>query len=128
MKISIKAFVAITLLISCVSAFAHHGWRSYTVDYDFTATVTSVTFRMPHAYIIAEDEAGKVWNFFLAPADRNLKFGYTEESIPVGVPIQLIGQHEVNGTEGKVHFANTLDGDNLYTYYYDNGTSSWERR
>lgn len=128
MKTSIRILCIATLLSISSSAFAHHGWRGYSVDYNFTATVTSVTFRMPHAYIIAEDEAGTVWNLFLAPADRNRKFGYDEDSIPTGVVLQLVGQHQAGGTEGKVHFANSLAGENYYTYYYDNGSTSWERR
>jgi hypothetical protein len=123
-----KIIVSIFALVFSLSAFAHHGWRSYALDYDFTATVTSVTFRMPHAYIVAVDEQGKEWNLFLAPADRNRKFGYDEDSIPTGVPLQLIGQHAANDNEGKVHFANSLEGENYYTYYYDNGTRSWDRR
>ncbi len=128
MKTSIKIMTIGALLSLSSAAFAHHGWRGYTVDYNFTATVTSVTFRMPHAFIVAEDEQGQVWNLFLAPADRNREFGYDEDSISVGVPLQLIGQHASNDNEGKVHFANSLEGENYYTYYYDNGSSSWSRR
>lgn len=126
MKNKFVSFLLITLFSGTASA--HHGWRSYDVDYDFTATVTSVRFAMPHASIVAVDEQGKEWQFFLAPADRNRTFGYDEDSIPIGVPLQLIGQHASGDTEGKVHFANSLEGENYYTYYYDSGDTSWERR
>jgi hypothetical protein len=123
-----RIFGSVLVLVFSLSASAHHGWRSYPVEYDFTATVTEVVHRMPHAYIYAEDEQGTVWHLFLAPSERNERFGYDGSSIPVGVPIQLIGQHERGGNEGKVHFANSLEGENYYTYYYDNGSSSWSRR
>lgn len=123
-----KILGSLFILLCSSSVIAHHGWRGYSVDYDFVATVTEVTFRMPHAYIVAVDKQGKEWNFFLAPADRNREFGYDEDSIPVGVPLQLIGQHASGDNEGKVHFANSLEGENYYTYYYDSGATSWERR
>ena len=115
------------LFVLSGSVHAHHGWRNYAVDFDFEATVSKTRYANPHDQIWVVDADGKEWNFLLAPPTRNRRLGFDETTVVDGQKVRLVGRHEEGGSEGKVHFIYDEEGETLYTYYYDNGVSSWER-
>ena len=108
------------------SAYGHHGWRSYKTPLEGKYTIVELRLGNPHDRLIAADKDGKEWNLLLAPPARNRRFGFNEDSVSVGDVIDIIGQQHPTKQEIKVHCIN-VDGENLYTYRYDSGTSSLRR-
>jgi len=113
------------LIFSSVS-YAHHGWGGYQERVKGSFTITDVKLGNPHDRLIATDEEGREWNLLLAPPARNRRFGFSEESVSVGDVIEIMGQRHPKRLEMKVHCIDK-DGENLYTYRYDNGRTSLER-
>jgi hypothetical protein len=116
----------VSLLLQSV-AQAHHGWGGYTERVEGAFTITQVKLGNPHDRLIALDEEGREWNLLLAPPARNRRFGFNEESVSVGDIIEILGQRHPKRLEMKVHCIEK-NGENLYTYRYDNGRTSLERQ
>lgn len=108
------------------AAFAHHGWGGYKERMEMTVTVTELILRNPHDRLKATDADGQEWDLLLAPPARNRRFGFSEESISVGDVVELYGMKHPARHEIKVHCL-YRDGENLYTYRYDNGRTSLSR-
>jgi len=108
-------------------AQAHHGWGGYVERVEGKFTVTDVKLGNPHDRLIATDERGQEWNLLLAPPARNRRFGFGKESVRVGDIIEILGQRHPKRLEMKVHCI-YRDGENLYTYRYDNGRTSLQRQ
>ena len=113
-------------LLLASAAFAHHGWGGYTEKIEMTVTITAVKLGNPHDRLLATDEEGNEWTLLLAPPARNRRFGFNEESVSVGDVLELFGQKHPKRLEMKVHCLNK-DGENLYTYRYNNGRTSLAR-
>lgn len=108
-------------------ANAHHGWGGYRQDIDMEVTITELKLGNPHDRLVAADDSGQEWNLLLAPPARNRRFGFNEDSLSVGDKVDLVGQKHPDRFEVKVHCINK-DGQNLYTYRYDNGRTSLSRQ
>ena len=121
------ALAVFALMIIAANSHSHHGWSGYTELMDIEVTVTQLRFGNPHDRLGVQDADGNVWDLLLAPPARNRKFGYDENVISVGDTVQLIAERHPDKLEAKTHFINSLDGDNIYTYYYDSGINSWDR-
>ncbi len=107
-------------------AYGHHGWGGYKETMEISVTITELKLGNPHDRLIAVDETGQEWNLLLAPPARNRRFGFSADSVSVGDVLQLFGQRHPSRLEMKVHCLNR-DGENIYTYRYDNGRTSLER-
>ena len=125
---------AVTLILSTLlflavgsTADAHHGWGGYKEDIRFSVTIKVLKLGNPHDRLVVTDESGQEWNLLLAPPARNRRFGFNEESLSVGDVVDLVGQKHPDRFEVKVHCINK-DGENLYTYRYDNGRTSLSRQ
>ena len=114
-------------LLLATTAFAHHGWGGYKEKMEMTVTITELKLGNPHDRLIATDEDGNEWNLLLAPPARNRRFGFNEESVSVGDVLELFGQKHPSRLEMKVHCL-YRNGENLYTYRYDNGRTSLSRQ
>ena len=121
----ILGFFGCVFLLSVASA--HHGWGGYKERVEGDFTVTDVKLGNPHDRLIATDSAGQEWNLLLAPPLRNRRFGFNEESVSVGETIEILGQRHPQRFEMKVHCI-YRSGENIYTYRYDNGRTSLQRR
>lgn len=119
-------FAAVTVVLLCSTALAHHGWGGYKEKIQGLFTIAELKLGNPHDRLIAMDDAGREWNLLLAPPARNRRFGFSEASIAVGDEVEIIGQKHPSRLEIKVHCINQGDR-NLYTYRYDNGRTSLER-
>jgi len=108
-------------------AEAHHGWGGYKERVEGVFKIVQVKLGNPHDRLIATDEQGREWNLLLAPPLRNRRFGFNEDSVSVGDTIEILGQRHPKRLEMKVHCID-MDGENLYTYRYDNGRTSLERQ
>jgi hypothetical protein len=109
------------------TAYAHHGWGGYKERVEGAYTITELKLGNPHDRLIATDSAGQEWNLLLAPPLRNRRFGFSEESVSVGDTIEILGQRHPKKFEMKVHCI-YRGGENIYTYRYDNGRTSLQRR
>ncbi len=124
---NVLAFFILFSALMQTNAFAHHGWRGYTVEFVMSAMVIEAKFGNPHDQIWVKDTKGQMWNFLLAPPAQNRRFGYDQTVIDVGDTVELIGQHSKTINEGKVHLINNAAGETIYTYYYESGQTSQER-
>jgi hypothetical protein len=124
MMVTAAALLAASLLTP--NAFAHHGWGSYKEDIEITLTITELKLGNPHDRLIATDADGQEWNLLMAPPARNRRFGFDETTVSVGQEVGLIGQKHPSRHEIKVHCL-FRDGDAVYTYRYNGGTSSLKR-
>lgn len=123
-SVLIGAIIGLSLLTPAV---AHHGWGGYKEDVEMRVTITELKLGNPHDRLVASDDAGQKWNLLLAPPARNRRFGFNEDSLSVGDVVDLVGQKHPSRLEIKVHCINR-DGENLYTYRYDNGRTSLARQ
>ena len=123
-SVLIGAIIGLSLLTPAV---AHHGWGGYKEDVEMRVTITELKLGNPHDRLVASDDAGRKWNLLLAPPARNRRFGFDEDSLSVGDVVDLVGQKHPSRLEIKVHCINR-DGENLYTYRYDNGRTSLARQ
>ena len=121
-------FTASTILglVFWSTASGHHGWGGYKEDIEFRVTIKELKLGNPHDRLIVTDGAGQEWNLLLAPPARNRRFGFDEKSLGIGDVVDLVGQKHPDRFEVKVHCLNK-DGENLYTYRYNSGTSSLRR-
>ena len=128
-KAHLTACAAAAVFLACLShqtAFAHHGWGGYKTDVEMTLIVSELKLGNPHDRLIATDAEGREWNLLLAPPARNRRFGFGEETLSVGDEIELFGRRHPKRLEIKVHCI-FLDGEDVYTYRYNNGKSSLQR-
>ena len=122
------AVIAATVLLLGLgpAALAHHGWGGYRTDIEITLTVSELKLGNPHDRLIATDAEGQEWNLLLAPPARNRRFGFDETTLSVGEEIELFGRRHPRRLEIKVHCIFS-EGEAVYTYRYNNGTSSLAR-
>lgn len=125
LRIFLIGFLGSTFLLTV--AEAHHGWGGYKERIRDTFTITELKLGNPHDRLIATDSDGQEWNLLLAPPARNRRFGFNEDSLSVGEKIEIYGQKHPDRFEMKVHCIDK-DGENLYTYKYNNGRTSLARQ
>mgnify|MGYP001824429122 CR=1 FL=1 len=123
--IVILSFLGSVFLLSTASA--HHGWGGYKERVEGAFTIQELKLGNPHDRLIATDDTGQEWNLLLAPPLRNRRFGFSEESVSVGETIEILGQRHPKRMEMKVHCI-YRGGEIVYTYRYDNGRTSLQRR
>jgi len=123
--IVILSFLGSGFLLSTASA--HHGWGGYKERVEGAFTIQELKLGNPHDRLIATDDTGQEWNLLLAPPLRNRRFGFSEESVSVGDTIEILGQRHPKRMEMKVHCI-YRGGEIVYTYRYDNGRTSLQRR
>ena len=118
----------ITILLVLISAVAqgHHGWGFYSEIVKLEFVVTELKLGNPHDRVVATDDSQQRWNLLLAPPARNRRFGFDQDTLAVGDRIVVTGAKHSSKLEVKVHCID-IDGENVYTYRYDNGKSSFER-
>ena len=114
-------------LFFLATADAHHGWGGYKERVEGVYTIVEVKLGNPHDRLVATDSEGQEWNLLLAPPLRNRRFGFGEESVSVGDSIEILGQRHPKKFEMKIHCIYS-GGENIYTYRYDNGRTSLQRR
>ena len=111
-------------LVVLARHFPGHPVLGDIVEIEFT--VAELKLGNPHDRVVAIDDENNRWNLLLAPPARNRRFGFDETTLQVGDLIQVTGAKHSSKLEIKVHCIN-VDGENVYTYRYDNGKSSFER-
>lgn len=99
------AFTAILLLAGAGAASAHHSFSAvFDADrpIDVTGAVTKVEWMNPHVwfYLDVEREDGSVenWAFEMGSPNRLQRYGWHQDSVPVGQVISVIGSRARDGS------------------------------
>jgi hypothetical protein len=116
------SFLAISagaaLLGFALPASAHHGWNGNVESIELTGTVVrGVSLAGPHANMEIRDAEGQVWELTLAPAPRTSRAGLTEDVVPVGAEVTILGQRNNSSNVFEVKTRRvTYDGQNFDVY------------
>ena len=78
---------------------------------------SSVDLSGPHATLQLEDESGRVWHITMSPPRRASRSGLTEETIPVGAEVSIVGNRNSNPQSFEVKTVRVIyDGKNYDVY------------
>jgi hypothetical protein len=90
--------VAIAFLLGTLSAsaFAHHGWSTYTnTDFTLTGVVVDTRLGRPHDRLIVE-AGGEQWNVVMSPPNRSQRAGFDDTVVKVGDTVTMLGNRHAN--------------------------------
>jgi len=102
-KAVLVSALAVSLLLGCHAAFAHHARAAFDVDHPVTleGTVTSFRWNNPHAFIYLDvkDEKGNVDQWRVEANSPNMlsRIGWTGELVKPGDRISVTGAPAKNG-------------------------------
>jgi hypothetical protein len=102
-----------------LQAWAHHGWSGQeTRQSQVTGTVQKgVSLAGPHATMQIVDENGQVWDVTLAPPARTSRAGLTEDAIPVGAKVTIVGNRNLDPKRFEMKTVRVIyDGKNFDVY------------
>ena len=110
--------VGAALASLALPASAHHGWGGNTEAIELSGTVVrGVSLSGPHANMQIEDADGQVWDITLAPAPRTSRAGLSEDVLPVGAEVSVLGSR--NDDPGVFEIKTrrvSYNGDNYDVY------------
>ena len=91
-------FAAGGLALAASQVLAHHGWGGQQEQqFQLSGTLhTAVSMAGPHATMQIKDENGQVWDITMAPPSRTQRSGLTEDTIPVGAEVSIVGNRNSN--------------------------------
>jgi hypothetical protein len=110
---------SILLVMTAPQVSAHHGWSGQSQEqFELSGTVhRGVSLAGPHATMQIEDENGQVWDVTLAPPPRTQRAGLTEDAIPVGAQVSIVGNRNLDMHRYEVKTVRvTHDGTNYDVY------------
>jgi hypothetical protein len=122
-KDSTRAFVGIlagvALLVALsMPAYAHHGWGG-NEEQESTLTGTleaPVSLAGPHATMKLKVN-GQVWDVTLAPSGRTAGAGLTENVIPVGSTVTIVGHKNKTANRFEIKTERVTYNDKVYAVY-----------
>lgn len=89
--VPVGASLALGLL--ALPAVGHHGWGGNSEEIELSGTVVRpVSLSGPHANLQIRDRQGQLWEITLAPAPRTHRAGLSEDVLPVGAEVTILGQ------------------------------------
>jgi hypothetical protein len=102
-------------------ASAHHGWGGQIREnFELSGTVqTGVSLAGPHATMQIRDESGQIWDLTLAPPSRTQRAGLSEEAIPVGAEVSIVGNRNANMDRYEVKTMRVTYAGKNYDVYAD---------
>lgn len=112
-------FGASVLALAVQQASAHHGWGGQIREpFELSGTLhTAVDLSGPHGTMQIEDQSGQIWDITLAPPSRCQRAGLTEDVIPVGAAVSIVGNRNADMTRHEVKTMRvTYDGQNYDVY------------
>jgi hypothetical protein len=107
------------LFVLSMQTWAHHGWSGQeTRQSEISGTVkTPVSLSGPHATMQIVDEDGQLWDVTLAPPARTKRAGLTEDAIPVGAKVTIVGNRNSDPKRFEMKTVRvTYDGKNFDVY------------
>jgi len=117
----IAALGATGLALLTQHALAHHGWGGQIREpFELSGTLhTSVSLAGPHATMQIEDANGQVWDITLAPPRRTSGAGLTEDMIPVGAQVSIVGNRNADMNRHEVKTMRVTYAGKNYDVYPD---------
>jgi hypothetical protein len=93
------ATVLAAIVLTVLSAFAHHGWGSYDADKPMTveAVIEEISLANPHGHMVLVT-GGRRWEVTLAPLSRMLARGATADIVAKGKIVKTYGYPRRDGT------------------------------
>lgn len=110
---------AAVLALAAFPAAGHHGWAGQgSGEFEVSGTVEAgVSFAGPHATMQIRDADGELWDVTLAPPRRTERAGLTEDAIPVGAEVTIMGNRNSDPSRLEVKTVRvTYDGTNYDVY------------
>lgn len=116
---NMAALVAL-VMITAVSAAAHHGWAGYSeAEFEITGTLeTQVSLVGAHGTMKINVE-GQVWDITLAPPARVQGAGLTSKTIPLGAKVTVHGHRHRDPKRFEVKTERVTYQGKLYNVYPD---------
>jgi hypothetical protein len=101
------------------AAYAHHGWAGQSsTQFVLSGTLyTPVSLAGPHATMQIEDDSGQVWDITLAPPNRTLNAGLTEDAIPLGAAVTVSGHRSANANRYEIKTERVTYGETNFDVY-----------
>jgi hypothetical protein len=99
-RLLMTLFAVLTaVVLTVLSAFAHHGWGSYDAEKPLTleAMIEEVTLANPHGHLMLTS-AGRHWEVTLAPLSRMQSRGATADIVAKGKTVKAYGYPRRDGT------------------------------
>ena len=117
----IAALGATGLALAAQHALAHHGWGGQIREpFELSGTLhTGVSLAGPHATMQIEDAKGQVWDITLAPPRRTSGAGLTEDAIPVGAQVSIVGNRNADMDRHEVKTMRVTYAGKNYDVYPD---------
>jgi hypothetical protein len=110
----LRVITAWILLLTGVSAWAHHGWSSYDASkaIKVAAPLAEVRYRNPHAEVEVEHD-GKRWLIILAPISRMESRGLPNDALVKGKTVTIEAYPRTDGTAEMRAERITVDGKTI---------------
>jgi hypothetical protein len=115
------AALVILVMITAVSAIAHHGWAGYSEEeFELSGTLeTQVALVGPHGTMTIKAADGQVWDITLAPPNRVQGAGLTNATIPIGAKVTVHGHRHRDPKRFEVKTERVTYDGKLYNVYPD---------
>lgn len=112
--------VILIVLLSALSASAHHGWGGYAdAEFELSGTVESpVSLAGPHATMKMRAE-GHVWDIVLAPPARTEQAGLKDGMLPAGEKITVHGHRHRDAKRFEIKTERVTWNGRTYNVYPD---------
>jgi len=120
MKQSIlKILLVVVSTLAAFSAVAHHGWSGNTAgEIEVSGTVvTGVSLAGAHGTMQIEDADGHIWDITLAPGPRTHRAGLTEDVIPVGAEVTVLGERNEDPDVFEAKVRRVVWDDQVFDVY-----------
>ena len=111
--------LAASLAFAFAPLHAHHGWSGNTAgDIEISGTVvTPVDLAGAHGTMQIEDADGRVWDITLAPGPRTHRSGLTEDVIPIGAEVTVIGERNDDPDVYEAKIRRVIWEDRVFDVY-----------
>jgi len=115
----LKGFLLTVLTLMALPAAAHHGWSGNTAgEIELTGTVvTGVRLAGAHGTMQISDADGQVWDITLAPGPRTHRAGLTEDVIPVGAEVKVLGERNEDPDVFEAKVRRVMWNDQVFDVY-----------
>jgi len=109
------------LALAMSAAHAHHGWGGQSPDQmQVTGTVSrGISLSGPHASMQITDADGRVWDVTLAPPPRTSRAGLSEDTIPVGATVTIVGNRNLDPDRFEIKTVRVTYAGKNYDVYPD---------